>query len=80
MNPVAGTAALDDGRLVELLPSQAVDVPLYWQCWRLDVLRWVLTAAVQRQAALSLATDGLSPQGAPDKAPAAQPLDGNAAG
>jgi len=32
-----------------------VDVPLYWQCWRLDVaaLR-VLTAAVQRQAALSL--------------------------
>ena len=41
--------------LVDLLPGQAVDVPLYWQCWRLDVaaLR-VLTAAVQRQAALSL--------------------------
>ena len=56
MNPVRlAQPLLDDGRLVELLPGQAVDVPLYWQCWRLDVaaLR-VLTAAVQRQAALSL--------------------------
>ena len=56
MNPVRlAQPLLDDGRLVDLLPGQAVDVPLYWQCWRLDVaaLR-VLTAAVQRQAALSL--------------------------
>ncbi len=39
------------GRLVELAPGRHVDVPLFWQCWRLEsaVLR-ALTEAVRRAA------------------------------
>jgi LysR family transcriptional regulator, chromosome initiation inhibitor len=29
-------ALLDDGSLVEIAPGRALDVPLYWQRWRLD--------------------------------------------
>lgn len=46
---------LASGQLVEVAPGKSVDVPLYWQCWRLDVAALsALTEAVQRQAALSL--------------------------
>lgn len=46
---------LASGQLVEVAPGKPVDVPLYWQCWRLDVAALsALTEAVQRQAALSL--------------------------
>jgi len=43
------------GTLVELIAGKPVDVPLYWQCWRLNVqaLQHV-TQAVQRAAALTL--------------------------
>ena len=46
---------LTTGALVELIANKPVDVPLYWQCWRLNVqaLQHV-TQAVQRAAALTL--------------------------
>ena len=46
---------LKTGALVELIANKPVDVPLYWQCWRLNVqaLQHV-TQAVQRAAALTL--------------------------
>lgn len=45
---------LQAGTLVELLPGKPVDVPLYWQCWRLNVQALHhMTAAVQA-AALAL--------------------------
>ena len=46
---------LATGALVELIANKPVDVPLYWQCWRLNVqaLQHV-TQAVQRAAALTL--------------------------
>jgi LysR family transcriptional regulator (chromosome initiation inhibitor) len=43
------------GTLVELIPGKPVDVPLYWQSWRLNVrLLHHMTAAVQRAAAATL--------------------------
>jgi len=46
---------LADGRLVDLAPGHHLDVPLYWQCWRLEssVLS-ALTAAVRTAAAGAL--------------------------
>ena len=46
---------LKTGALVELIANKPVDVPLYWQCWRLNVqaLQHV-THAVQKAAALTL--------------------------
>ena len=39
---------LQQGTLVELIPGKPVDVPLYWQCWRLNVQALAhMTAAVQ---------------------------------
>ena len=54
----SGTLVEEDlatGALVELIADKPVDVPLYWQCWRLNVqaLQHV-TQAVQRAAALTL--------------------------
>ena len=50
--PEAQVAAqLADGRLRELLPGQAIDVPLYWHSWRLGGERLEqLTAHLRRQA------------------------------
>lgn len=43
---------LEAGTLVELIPGKPVDVPLYWQCWRLNVQALQhMTEAVQRAAA-----------------------------
>ena len=45
--------ALEAGRLVALVPERGVDVPLYWQQWKLDspalaaVARAVATAAAE---------------------------------
>ncbi|MEU4687529.1 LysR family transcriptional regulator ArgP [Actinoplanes sp. NPDC023714] len=43
------------GRLVEVVPGRFLDVPLYWQCWKIrsSVLE-TLTAAVRTAAASSL--------------------------
>ncbi|MFG1602913.1 LysR family transcriptional regulator ArgP [Actinoplanes sp. NPDC049265] len=43
------------GRLVELTPGRHLDVPLYWQCWRIesDVLA-ELTRAVKTEASAAL--------------------------
>lgn len=50
-------AELAAGRLVELVPGRHVDVPLYWQRWRLDsATLGTLTDAVRATAA-----DALSP-------------------
>lgn len=39
---------LQQGTLVELIPGKPVDVPLYWQCWRLNVQALAhMTAAAQ---------------------------------
>jgi LysR family transcriptional regulator (chromosome initiation inhibitor) len=49
------TSRLADGALVEILPGRTVEVPLYWQQWRLDspALSAVATAvAAQAQRAL----------------------------
>ncbi|AYY14025.1 LysR family transcriptional regulator ArgP [Actinobacteria bacterium YIM 96077] len=47
--------ALDDGSLVELVPGRHLDVPLFWQRWRLDSPALAaLTAAVQDAAAVAL--------------------------
>ena len=46
---------LEAGTLVELLPGKPVDVPLYWQSWRLNVQALHhMTEAVQRAAGLTL--------------------------
>jgi LysR family transcriptional regulator, chromosome initiation inhibitor len=46
---------LQDGTLVELIPDKPVDVPLYWQSWRLNVQALHrMTEAVRRVAAASL--------------------------
>ena len=43
------------GRLVELTPGRHLDVPLYWQCWRMEsAVLTALTGAVKRAAAGSL--------------------------
>jgi LysR family transcriptional regulator (chromosome initiation inhibitor) len=43
------------GRLVELRPGHHLDVPLYWQCWRLEsATLTTLTAAVIKAAAQAL--------------------------
>ena len=48
---------LRSGTLVELIPGTPVDVPLYWQYWRLNVQALArMTAAVQSQAHRALAT------------------------
>lgn len=48
---------LEQGELVEIAPGEVLDVPLFWQHWRLeaDVLR-ALTDAVRRAAAAMLET------------------------
>ena len=39
------------GQLVDLIPGKPIDVPLYWQCWQLDVAALAaLTQAVRTQA------------------------------
>ncbi|WP_433792069.1 LysR family transcriptional regulator ArgP [Actinoplanes sp. CA-252034] len=46
---------LEAGRLVEIRPGSHLDVPLYWQCWRLSSPALdALTAAVQTAAARAL--------------------------
>ena len=46
---------LTTGALVELIANKPVDVPLYWQCWRLNVQALQhMTQAVQKAAALTL--------------------------
>lgn len=46
---------LKTGALVELVPGRPVDVPLYWQYWRLNVQALHrMTEAVQQAAALTL--------------------------
>ncbi|GAA4930527.1 LysR family transcriptional regulator ArgP [Actinoplanes utahensis] len=46
---------LEAGRLVEIRPGRHLDVPLYWQCWRLSSPSLdALTAAVRTAAALVL--------------------------
>ena len=46
---------LKTGALVELVPRRPVDVPLYWQYWRLNVQALHrMTEAVQQAAALTL--------------------------
>ncbi|PRI12434.1 LysR family transcriptional regulator ArgP [Leucobacter massiliensis] len=47
--------ALDEGRLIELAPGTAIELPLYWQRWRLDspVLD-TLTEIVSEEAAAAL--------------------------
>lgn len=65
MNPEALVAPLlASGELVELVPGQVLDVPLYWQHWRLEaeVLR-ALTGAVA-----AAARAGLRPMGRPSSA------------
>jgi LysR family transcriptional regulator (chromosome initiation inhibitor) len=48
---------LRDGRLVQLAPKRPVDVPLYWQQWKLDSPALAtVTEAVTAQAAQSLRT------------------------
>lgn len=48
-------ADLAAGRCVELAPGRYLDVPLYWQHWRLDSsMLGTLTEAVQRAAAAAL--------------------------
>ncbi|BEL11442.1 LysR family transcriptional regulator ArgP [Actinoplanes sichuanensis] len=43
---------LDAGRLVEIRPGRHLDIPLYWQCWRLSSPALdALTAAVRTAAA-----------------------------
>lgn len=56
MNPLPlAQPHLAAGRLVELVPGQPLDVPLYWQCARLPVpMLDRLTASVTRVAARSL--------------------------
>ncbi|WNV86338.1 LysR family transcriptional regulator ArgP [Umezawaea sp. Da 62-37] len=46
---------LADGRLVALAPGRHLDVPLHWQCWRLEsTVLSALTAAVRKAAAGAL--------------------------
>jgi LysR family transcriptional regulator (chromosome initiation inhibitor) len=46
---------LADGRLVDLVPGRHLDVPLYWQFWRLEsAVLSALTAAVRKAAAVAL--------------------------
>jgi LysR family transcriptional regulator (chromosome initiation inhibitor) len=43
------------GRLADLTPGRHLDVPLYWQCWRMEsALLGALTEAVKRTAAGAL--------------------------
>ena len=43
------------GRYVELVPGRYLDVPLYWQHWRLDSsLLQALTTSVKAAAAAAL--------------------------
>lgn len=52
---VAAHAALQEGRLVELVPGRHLDVPLHWQHWRLDApVLADLTARVVRAAGAAL--------------------------
>ena len=45
------------GRVVELAPGRHLDVPLYWQYWRIESeVLTALTAAVRAEAALALRT------------------------
>jgi len=49
------------GELVDLAPGQSLDVPLYWQRWRLESPSLAaLTAAVRRQSAAALGSALLS--------------------
>jgi LysR family transcriptional regulator (chromosome initiation inhibitor) len=46
---------LEAGRLVEVAPGKYIDVPLYWQHWKLQsAILDALTAAVLRAAAKGL--------------------------
>lgn len=48
-------AELDAGRCVELAPERYLDVPLYWQCWRMEsATLTALTASVTAAAADAL--------------------------
>ncbi|MDX6279177.1 MAG: LysR family transcriptional regulator, chromosome initiation inhibitor, partial [Kribbellaceae bacterium] len=48
---------LADGRLIDVAQGKYVDVPLYWQHWKLDsVVLETLTAAVLRAAEAGLRT------------------------
>lgn len=48
-------ADLEAGRLVEIRPGRHLDVPLYWQCWRLSSTALeMLTAAVRTAAVEAL--------------------------
>jgi len=49
------TGDIAAGRLVELTPGRHLDVPLYWQCWRIDsTVLADLTEAVREAAASAL--------------------------
>jgi LysR family transcriptional regulator (chromosome initiation inhibitor) len=50
-----------EGKLVELAPGHSVDVPLYWQQWKLDSPSLAVAAA----AVMEVATESLAPPGAP---------------
>ncbi|MBV8047113.1 MAG: LysR family transcriptional regulator ArgP [Paludibacterium sp.] len=57
MPEIAARAALAQGRLKEILPGHWLDIPLYWQHWRIrSQALMVLTSAVRRTAALHLRT------------------------
>jgi LysR family transcriptional regulator (chromosome initiation inhibitor) len=46
---------IDAGRCVELAPGRHLDVPLYWQHWRLEsTLLQALAASVKAAAAAAL--------------------------
>jgi LysR family transcriptional regulator (chromosome initiation inhibitor) len=63
-----------DGSLVELAPARPVDVPLYWQQWKLDSPDLAAVAeAVTRAAARALVTAPPAPAPAP---PAPRPRQG----
>jgi LysR family transcriptional regulator (chromosome initiation inhibitor) len=50
-------AELAAGRLVDIAPGKYIDVPLYWQHWKLESgILDALTAAVLRAAAAGLRT------------------------
>jgi LysR family transcriptional regulator (chromosome initiation inhibitor) len=51
--------AITAGNYVELTPGRHLDVPLYWQCWRMkSAVLSALTDAVRSTAAAALITDG----------------------
>jgi LysR family transcriptional regulator (chromosome initiation inhibitor) len=42
---------LDDGSLIEVVPGRWLDVPLYWQCWRIESASLTLLGEVVAAAA-----------------------------